>query len=35
MLVGDNSRLVDLVGWRPEIDLAQTLVAVLDYWRAR
>jgi GDP-4-dehydro-6-deoxy-D-mannose reductase len=35
MLVGDNSRLVDLVGWRPEIDLSQTLVAVLDYWRAR
>jgi len=35
MLVGDNSRLVDLVGWQPEIDLAQTLIAVLDYWRAR
>jgi GDP-4-dehydro-6-deoxy-D-mannose reductase len=35
MLVGDNSRLVDLTGWRPEIDLSQTLVAVLDYWRAR
>jgi GDP-4-dehydro-6-deoxy-D-mannose reductase len=35
MLVGDNSRLVDLVGWHPEIDLSQTLVAVLDYWRAR
>jgi GDP-4-dehydro-6-deoxy-D-mannose reductase len=35
MLVGDNSRLVDLVGWRPEIDLAQTLVAVLEHWRAR
>jgi GDP-4-dehydro-6-deoxy-D-mannose reductase len=35
ILVGDNSRLVDLVGWHPEIDLAQTLVAVLDYWRAR
>jgi GDP-4-dehydro-6-deoxy-D-mannose reductase len=35
MLVGDNSRLVDLVGWHPEIDLAQTLVAVLDYWRER
>jgi GDP-4-dehydro-6-deoxy-D-mannose reductase len=35
MLVGDNSRLVDLVGWHPEIDISQTLVAVLDYWRAQ
>jgi len=34
-LVGDNSRLVALVGWRPEIDIAETLLAVLDYWRAR
>jgi GDP-4-dehydro-6-deoxy-D-mannose reductase len=34
-LVGDNSALVALVGWQPEIDLAETLVAVLDYWRAR
>jgi GDP-4-dehydro-6-deoxy-D-mannose reductase len=35
MLVGDNSRLVELTGWHPEIDLSQTLVAVLEYWRAR
>jgi hypothetical protein len=35
MLVGDNSRLVELTGWHPEFDLNQTLVAVLEYWRAR
>jgi GDP-4-dehydro-6-deoxy-D-mannose reductase len=35
MLVGDNSRLIELTGWHPEIDLSQTLVAVLEYWRAR
>jgi GDP-4-dehydro-6-deoxy-D-mannose reductase len=35
MLVGDNSRLVELTGWHPEIELSQTLVAVLEYWRAR
>jgi len=33
LLVGDPSRLVALTGWHPEVDLGQTLAAVLQYWR--
>ena len=33
LLVGDSSRLVALTGWQPEVDLGETLAAVLQYWR--
>ena len=33
LLVGDSSRLIALTGWRPEVDLGETLGAVLQYWR--
>jgi GDP-4-dehydro-6-deoxy-D-mannose reductase len=29
----DNTKLVAATGWRPERDLQQTLLEVLDYWR--
>jgi len=34
VLVGDSSRLAALTGWRPEVDLDETLAAVLEYWRS-
>lgn len=33
ILLGDASRFRALTGWRPEIDLDQTLRDTLDYWR--
>jgi len=34
VLLGDASRLVDATGWAPQVDLSETLVDVLAYWRA-
>lgn len=34
VLLGDPSRLQALTGWSPEVDLDETLLDVLDYWRA-
>ncbi len=31
--VGDNSRLVNEIGWKPEFTLEDSLRATLDYWR--
>ena len=31
---GDNTKLRDATGWKPELDLEQTLREVLDWWRA-
>lgn len=33
LLVGDAGRLQAATGWRPEIELSQTLADTLDYWR--
>ncbi|MGH9069601.1 MAG: GDP-mannose 4,6-dehydratase [Acidimicrobiales bacterium] len=33
-LRGDASRLRERTGWRPEIDLGETLASVLGYWRS-
>lgn len=35
LLVGDGTRLAKLTGWKPEIALDDTLVEVLQAWRAR
>jgi GDP-4-dehydro-6-deoxy-D-mannose reductase len=35
VLIGDASRFRSETGWEPRIPLDQTLVDVLDYWRAR
>lgn len=35
LLLGDPGRLQRDLGWKPEIPLAQSLLDVLDYWRAR
>lgn len=32
--VGDNSAILNAIGWQPGIDLKETLAALLDYWRA-
>lgn len=34
VLLGDRSRLSELTGWAPEVDLDQTLADVLEHWRA-
>ena len=34
-LVSDNTRFHTLTGWEPKIPLDQTLLDVLDYWRAK
>ena len=34
-IYGDNSKLVEATGWKPEIDLEQTLADVIADWRAR
>jgi GDP-4-dehydro-6-deoxy-D-mannose reductase len=33
VLRGDPTRLMQTTGWKPEIDLDETLRSVLDYWR--
>jgi len=33
-LVGDNSKFSKITGWKPEIQLEETLKDVLDYWRS-
>ena len=35
LLRGDASKLADATGWRPEIELRQTLADLLEYWRER
>jgi GDP-4-dehydro-6-deoxy-D-mannose reductase len=35
LLLGSNRRLYEATGWRPEIQLRQTLLDLLDWWRAR
>jgi GDP-4-dehydro-6-deoxy-D-mannose reductase len=34
VLRGDGSRLASATGWKPEIPLDQTLVDILEFWRA-
>jgi GDP-4-dehydro-6-deoxy-D-mannose reductase len=34
VLRGDNARICELTGWKPEISLDDTLVEVLAWWRA-
>ena len=33
LLLGDNTKLRSEVGWKPEIELKQTLADLLSYWR--
>jgi GDP-4-dehydro-6-deoxy-D-mannose reductase len=33
--IGDYSKMEELTGWRPKIELRRTLADILDYWRAR
>ncbi len=35
ILRGDNSRLVALTGWQPQISMQQIIIESLDYWRLR
>lgn len=35
VFIGDNSKLVQSTGWRPSIQLADTLREALEYWRKR
>jgi GDP-4-dehydro-6-deoxy-D-mannose reductase len=35
VLRGDNARISELTGWKPEISLDDTLVDVLEWWRAK
>ena len=35
LLRGDASKLTEATGWRPEIELRQTLADLLEYWRER
>jgi len=35
MLRGDAGKLEGATGWRPEIELRQTLADLLEYWRER
>jgi GDPmannose 4,6-dehydratase len=34
-LVGNNSKMLELTGWKPNISFEQTLNDILNYWRAR
>jgi len=34
-IYGDNSRFVELTGWKAEISFEKTLEDILDYWRER
>jgi len=33
ILLADINRLVKLTGWKPQINLKQSLLDVLNYWR--
>lgn len=35
LLVGDNSRLREVTGWKPEVSMEQIVAELLEYWRAR
>src|SRR5487761_2242298 len=35
VLIGDATKLVELCGWKPEIEIDETLAAVLEDWRQR
>ena len=35
ILRGDNSRLVAVTGWQPQITMEQIVAESLDYWRQR
>ena len=35
VLLGDNARIRADTGWEPQIPLEQTLLDILDYWRAQ
>jgi GDP-4-dehydro-6-deoxy-D-mannose reductase len=35
ILWADSSKFIEATGWRPEIPYEQTLLDLLDYWRAR
>ncbi|HEK86592.1 MAG: GDP-mannose 4,6-dehydratase [Candidatus Saccharicenans sp.] len=35
ILLADNSRLVKLTGWKPQINIKQSLLDLLNYWRER
>jgi GDP-4-dehydro-6-deoxy-D-mannose reductase len=35
VLLGDNSKFTRATGWKPTIPFEQTLVDMLEYWRAR
>jgi GDP-4-dehydro-6-deoxy-D-mannose reductase len=32
-IIGDNTKLIQAIGWRPEIPMEKTLGDVLEYWR--
>jgi GDP-4-dehydro-6-deoxy-D-mannose reductase len=34
-LVGDNRRIMQDLGWRPEIPMKKTLEDLLEYWRGQ
>lgn len=35
IIVGDNSKLIRVTSWSPEIDIERTLEELLNYWRER
>lgn len=35
ILIGDNSKFVSKIGWRPEIPFEKTMEDLLNYWRER
>ena len=35
VLIGDSTKIAELCGWKPEIELDETLAAVLEDWRQR
>ncbi len=35
IIMGDNTKLVEATGWRPEVPLEKTLSDMMDWWRQR
>lgn len=35
MRVGDNTKITDEIGWRPQMPLQQTMIDLLEYWRMK